>query len=70
MATQVRECDTRLDSKNRFTVRGAQYDDHQVQGFEDGRMELYPRVLLDPFKISRNSLSMIDSSVSNTPKKR
>ena len=70
MATQVKEYDTHLDSKNRFTIRGAQYDYYHVQEFEDGRIELRPRVLLDPFEISRNSLSMIDSSVSNMQSSR
>ena len=65
MAAQVKEYDTRLDSKNRFTVRGAQFDFYHVQEYEDGHIELRPRVLVDPFEISKNSLTMIDSSVNN-----
>lgn len=65
MATQVKEYDIRLDSKKRFTVRGAEYDFYHVQEFEDGHIELQPRILVDPFEISKNTLSMIDSSVAN-----
>ncbi len=65
MISQVKEYDTRLDSKNRFTVRGAQYDFYHVMEYDDGHIEMQPRVLVDPFEISKNTLAMIDSSVTN-----
>jgi hypothetical protein len=65
MIIQVKEYDTRLDSKNRFTVRGAQYDFYHVKEYEDGHIELQPRVLVDPLEISKNTLAAIESSVMN-----
>lgn len=65
MISQVKEYDTRLDSKKRFTVRGAQYDFYHVREYEDGHIELQPRLLVDPFEISKNTLAAIDSSVTN-----
>ena len=65
MLAKIKEYDTRLDSKNRFTVRGAEYDYYHVREFDDGHIELHPRVLVDPIEISKNTLSMIDSAAAN-----
>ena len=65
MSNPVKEYDTQLDSKKRLTVRGSQYKYYHVEEFEDGHLELRPRVLIEPFEISKNTLEMVDASVAN-----
>lgn len=65
MSTILKEYDTKIDSKNRFTIRGAKYDYYHVMEFNDGRIEMIPRVLVDPSLISVNTLEMMDKSVEN-----
>jgi len=65
MSSLLKEYDTQLDSKKRLTVRGSRFKYYHVEEFEDGHLELQPRVLIDPFKISKKSLEMIDASVEN-----
>ncbi len=65
MSSVMKQYDTKLDSKHRFTIRGANFDYYHVIEFEDGKIELQPRVLIDPLTISSNTLSMMDSSVLN-----
>lgn len=65
MSSLLKEYDTQLDSKKRLTVRGSQFKYYHVEEFEDGHLELRPRVLIDPFEISRKTLEMIDASVAN-----
>lgn len=60
-----KQYDTKLDSKNRFTIRGSKFDYYHVTEFNDGHIELVPRVLVDPTLISRNTLNMMDKSVEN-----
>lgn len=48
MASVVNEYDTKIDSKKRFTLRGAQYDYYHVYEYEDGHIELTPRILVHP----------------------
>ena len=65
MQSVIKQYDTRIDSKNRFTIRGAKYDYYHVSEFTDGHIELVPRVLVDPDIISKNTLNMMDKSVEN-----
>ena len=57
--------DATVDMKKRITLRGSKYSHYHVEELEDGRIILEPRVLVSPFEISKNTLSMIDSSVKN-----
>lgn len=66
--TLVKEYNTNLDSKNRLTVRKPDYTHYHVMEFEDGHIELLPRVLVDPNLISENSLKMMDKSMQNYKK--
>jgi hypothetical protein len=61
----MKQYDTKLDSKHRFTLRGANFDYYHVIEFKDGKIELHPRVLVEPQTISSNTLSMMDSSIKN-----
>jgi hypothetical protein len=63
--TVLKEYDTKLDTKNRLTVRKAQYDHFHVIEFDDGHIELRPRVLVDPNIFSKNTLVMMDQAISN-----
>lgn len=68
MAQTTKEYDARLDSKKRITLRGAQTMYYRVREKKDGTIELSPRVLVHPDEISKNTLSMLDSSVEQLKK--
>jgi hypothetical protein len=65
MKTHVKSYDAKIDSKKRITLRAANYEYYHVQEMEDGKIVLEPRVLVDPFTISSNTLSMMDKSMAN-----
>jgi hypothetical protein len=65
MNSFIKQYDTKLDSKHRFTLRGANFDYYHVIEFEDGKIELHPRVLVEPQTISSNTLAMMDSAIKN-----
>ena len=68
MAVVVRAYDAKVDSKRRITLRNAIYEYFHVQEFEDGKIILEPRVLVDPFEISEDTLKMVDASMDNLKK--
>ena len=59
------EYDATVDTKKRITLRGRKYSHYHVAELEDGRIILEPRVLVSPFEVSTNTLSMMDSSIEN-----
>ena len=61
----IKKYEAKLDSKHRITIRGSEYQYFQVKQYGDGRLELLPRVLVDPKEISRNLLHMMDRAVEN-----
>ncbi len=61
----VKEYEAKIDSKNRITIRGSEYQYFKVRQYGDGHLELLPRILIDPNEISRNTLEMMDKSVEN-----
>ncbi len=65
MSSVIKQYDTKVDSKNRLTIRDSQYNYYHVIEFENGKIELQPRVLVDPEYISKNTLSMMDKSIEN-----
>jgi len=62
--------DAKLDSKKRITLRNARFEYYHVEEQEDGKLLLSPRVLSDPYEMSKNTLDMLDSSMSNFKQKR
>lgn len=64
----TRTYDTKIDMKKRITLRNSKYEYYHVQEFEDGRILLEPRELVEPFELSRETLSMMDSAVDNLKK--
>lgn len=63
--TILKEYDTKLDTKNRLTVRKARFDHFHVVEFDDGHIELRPRILIDPNMLSKNTLGMMDQAMDN-----
>ena len=70
MVKAKKEYDTKLDSKNRLTVREPSYGYFNVSEFDDGTILLKPRVLVDPETISKSALKMIDNSINNFKTKK
>lgn len=64
----IKEYDARIDTKKRVTIRGAKYDNYRVLEYSDGTIVLEPRVLVAPFEVSRNTLEMMDSAITNIKK--
>lgn len=61
----IAEMDIKKDSRNRITLPAdLPYEHFRLQRFEDGHIELYPRVLVDP-TISLNTLRDIDRAMAN-----
>jgi hypothetical protein len=66
MATTIeKEYTVHLDTKNRFTLRGAKARFYQVKVLEDGHLILSPRKLVPSSKISQDTLRQITQSVRN-----
>ena len=64
----IREYDTKTDTKKRITLRGSKYEYYHVVEFPNGKIELSPRELKEPFQISREALHMMDLSMENLKK--
>jgi len=63
MEATIREYDAKLDSKKRVTIRGAKSKFYHVTEKKDGTIELSPRELVHPDKISEKTLQMVDKAV-------
>lgn len=61
----VRSYDARLDSKNRITLRGANYSNYNVRMFENDCIILEPRILTAPDSISARTVADMDRAVAN-----
>ena len=68
MEAAVKEYDAKIDIKRRITLRGSSYDYYHVIEYPNGKIELQPRVLVEPFEISEDTLRMVDSSMANLKK--
>lgn len=60
----IAEADVKKDGRNRVTLPVAEFEHYHVVAYEDGHLELYPRVLTDPL-ISQTTLRMIDAAMAN-----
>ncbi len=70
MDLTINSYNSKVDSKNRITLRKARFDYYNVQEFEDGKIVLEPRVLVPPFEVSKRTLKMMDKSVNNVKKNK
>jgi hypothetical protein len=61
----IAELDVKKDARNRITLPAtAVFEHYHVKTFEDGHIELYPRVLADPL-ISMRTLDMLDDAMAH-----
>ena len=65
MAATLKEYDAKLDSKKRLTLRTNAFDYYHVMEMDDGVIILQPRELTAPFRVSANTLEMMDQSIGN-----
>ncbi len=65
MDVAVKEYDAKLDTKKRITLRGSSYEYYHVIEFPNGRIQLEPRVLVEPFEIAEDTLCKVDASMAN-----
>ena len=65
MAQALKAYDAKIDSKNRISIRNAQYEYYHVEELDNGLIMLSPRVLTDPYTLSKSTLSMMDESMKN-----
>lgn len=70
MTTIIHEYDAKVDSKRRVTLRTRSYEYYHVEEHDDGRIVLEPRELTRPINLSKDTLRMMDVSVSNLKKGR
>ena len=61
----VKQYTANLDAKGRITIREAAFSLYNVKVYNDGKVVLNPRVLIDPNSISKNTFKMIESSMKN-----
>ena len=64
----ARKYDTKLDSKKRVVLRGAQHTFYSVNEKPNGTILLTPKMLVDVEPISEHTLEMIDRSMKNLDK--
>ncbi len=63
--TVIAEMDVKKDSRNRITLPAdAGFDHYHIKSFDDGHLELYPRVLADPL-VSMRTLEMMDTAMAS-----
>ena len=68
MTELLREYDAKVDNKKRVTIRETTYEYFHIKQYKDGSILLEPRVLVEPNKISKNTLKMMDTSIRNYKK--
>ena len=65
VTTIEKEYVVHLDTKNRFTLRGAKAKFYQVKVLKDGHLILSPQKLVPASKISKETLRQINQSIGN-----
>jgi len=65
VTTIEKEYIVHLDTKNRFTLRGAKTKFYRVKVLKDGHLILFPQKLVPASKISKDTLRQIARSISN-----
>ena len=65
VTTIEKEYVVHLDTKNRFTLRGAKTKFYRVKVLKDGHLILFPQKLVPASKISKSTLRQITRSVGN-----
>ncbi len=65
----VAEYDVKKDERNRVALKAAQFEYYHAEVFDDGHIELHPKVLADA-ALSVRTLSMMDSAMANVAKRK
>ena len=65
MQAAIREYDAKIDSRKRLTLRSTSFEYYHVQEMANGTIILEPRELTAPFRVSVNTLAMMDASIGN-----
>lgn len=65
VTTIEKEYIVHLDTKNRFTLRGAKTKFYRVKVLKDGHLILSPQKLVPAAKISKGTLRQITQSIAN-----
>ena len=65
VTTIEKEYVVHLDTKNRFTLRGAKTKFYQVKVLKDGHLILSPQKLVPASRISKDTLRQITRSIGN-----
>ncbi|MCE0524174.1 MAG: hypothetical protein LV480_14810 [Methylacidiphilales bacterium] len=60
-----KEYTVHLDTKNRFTLRGAKTKFYRVKVLRDGHLILFPQKLVPSSRLSKDTLRQITQSVRN-----
>ena len=61
----IAELDVKKDARNRVTLpAGSDFAHYRVRVFDDGHVEMYPRVLADP-TVSVRTVRDMDASMAN-----
>lgn len=69
MQSKVAEYDVKKDDRNRIVLKEARFDYYRAEVFDDGHIELHPKVLANA-SLSARTLSMMDSAMANVAKGR
>ena len=64
MGIVIDEFDVKTDDRKRLAIPAATAKHYHVTVYDDGHLELHPRMLVDA-TISRRTLAMIDESIAN-----
>ena len=65
MSEMIRQYDAHVDPRKRITLRNSVFEYYHVEEYDDGRIVLEPRELSTPFRVSANTLGMMDRAVAN-----
>jgi hypothetical protein len=65
VATIEKEYTVHLDTKNRFTLRGAKAKFYRVKVLKDGHLILSPQKLVPSSEISKDTLRQVAQSIRN-----
>ena len=53
-----RQFNAKLDTKSRVTIRGAQSEYYEITEYDNGKLVLEPRVLVNPESVSYTHLTL------------
>jgi len=65
----LKEYDVKLDEKKRCVIRGvSSFNRYHIKVYDNGKIEMFPRVLAAPEELSENTLRTLYGSIKNLKK--